>query len=88
MHASKDKHMSDPMQAELYMIQSCPFCAAAREDLEWRGVAFVAYDVESDREAYDRMLQITGGSRTVPVIVEHGKPVKIGWEGRGCFVRA
>ena len=44
------------------------------------------YDVEKDSEAYERMLGITGGNRTVPVIVEEGKPVRIGWMGRGCFI--
>ena len=71
---------------ELYTAAGCEHSAAAREDLEWRGVDFVEYDVEKDREAYERMLGITGGSRTVPVIVEAGKPVQIGWMGRGCFI--
>ena len=31
-------------------------------------------------------LGITGGNRTVPVIVEEGKPARIGWMGRGCAV--
>src|SRR5215216_5796157 len=63
-----------------------PYSASAREDLEWRGVDFVEYDVEKDREAYERMLELTGGNRTVPVIVEEDKPVRIGWMGQGCFV--
>jgi glutaredoxin 3 len=71
---------------ELYTTADCPYSAAAREDLEWRGVGFVEYDVERDREAYERMLELTGGNRTVPVIVEEGKPIQIGWMGRGCFV--
>jgi glutaredoxin 3 len=71
---------------ELYVTAGCPFSAAAREDLEWRGVDFVEYDVEQDREAYERMLGLTGGNRTVPVTVEEGKPVRIGWMGQGCFV--
>jgi glutaredoxin 3 len=71
---------------ELYVTAGCPFSAAAREDLEWRGVDFVEYDVEQDRKAYERMLGLTGGNRTVPVIVEEGKPVRIGWMGQGCFV--
>ncbi len=41
---------------ELYTAAGCEFSAAAREDLEWRGVDFVEYDVEKDREAYERML--------------------------------
>jgi glutaredoxin 3 len=71
---------------ELYMTIGCPYSAAAREDLEWRGVDFVEHDVEQDREAYERMLDLTGGNRTVPVIVEEGKPVQIGWRGQGCLV--
>ena len=71
---------------ELYTTAGCEHSDAAREDLEWRGVGFVEYDVERDREAYGRMLEITGGSRTVPVIVESGKPTRIGWMGRGCFI--
>jgi glutaredoxin 3 len=71
---------------ELYSMAGCPHSDAAREDLEWRGVDFVEYDVERDRDAYERMLELTGGNRTVPVISEEGKPVRIGWMGRGCIV--
>jgi glutaredoxin 3 len=71
---------------ELYAAAGCEHSAAAREDLEWRGVDFVEYDVERDREAYERMLGITDGNRTVPVIVEEGKPIQVGWMGRGCVV--
>jgi len=75
------------MPIDLYSTAGCPHSAAAREDLEWRGLAFVEYDVERDREAYRRMLQLTGGSSVVPVIVEEGKPVTVGWMGHGCMVR-
>jgi glutaredoxin 3 len=70
----------------LYTTTGCPYSEAAREDLEWRGVDFIEYDVESDEEALGRMLELTGGARTVPVISEEGKPVQIGWMGRGCAV--
>jgi len=71
---------------ELYTTAGCPFSEAAREDLEWRRVDFIEYDVEEDEEARGRMLVLTGGTRTVPVISEEGKPVQIGWMGRGCAV--
>ena len=71
---------------ELYTTVGCPYSKAAREDLEWRGVDFIEYDVEEDEEARGRMLELTGGTRTVPVISEEGKPVQIGWMGRGCAV--
>ena len=73
-------------RVHLYTTAGCPYSASAREDLEWRGVNFVEYDVERDRDAYERMLELTGGNRTVPVIFEEGKPVQVGWMGQGCFV--
>ena len=71
---------------ELYTTAGCPYSEAAREDLEWRGVDYIEYDVEEDKEARGRMLVLTGGTRTVPVISEEGMPVQIGWMGRGCAV--
>jgi glutaredoxin 3 len=71
---------------ELYTTAGCPYSEAAREDLEWRGVDFIEYDVERDKKALGRMLELTGGNRTVPVIFEEGKPVQVGWMGRGCAV--
>jgi len=76
--------MSKPV--ELYTASGCPYSAAAREDLEWRGIEFVEYDVEEDQAARERMLQLTGGARTVPVLKEEGKPVQVGWMGRGCMI--
>ena len=76
--------MSKPV--ELYTSSGCPYSAAAREDLEWRGIEFVEYDVDKDAQARARLLQLTGGTRTVPVIVEEGKPVQVGWMGRGCVI--
>jgi glutaredoxin 3 len=76
--------MSSPIQ--LFVAAGCSHSDAAREDLEWRGVDFVEYDVERDPQARERMMEITGGNRTVPVIVEEGKPPQVGWNGRGCMV--
>jgi len=71
---------------ELYTAPGCEFSAAAREDLEWRGVEFVEYDVDQDPEARARLRLLSGGTYTVPVIVEEGKPIVVGWMGRGCSV--
>jgi glutaredoxin 3 len=71
---------------ELYGTSSCPFTSELREDLEWRGVAFREYDVETDRDALGRMLALTSGERTVPVFVEEGRVKQIGFRGRGCIV--
>ncbi len=71
---------------ELYGTSSCRFTAELREDLEWRGVEFAEFDVERDRAALARMLALTKGERTVPVLVEDGRVVEIGFRGRGCIV--
>jgi len=71
---------------EPYTTAGCPYSAAAREDLEWRGIKFVEYDMERDRKAYERMLDLTDGDRTVPMITEEGKHAQVGWRGQGCFV--
>jgi glutaredoxin 3 len=57
-----------------------------REWLEWRGTEFVEYDVEADAAARERMREVAGGQRTVPVLVEDGKVQQIGWQGRGCVI--
>jgi glutaredoxin 3 len=59
-----------------------------REWLEWKRSDFVEYDVEADVEALHRMRELTAGQRSVPVLVDEGKVVQIGWQGRSCFVDA
>ena len=71
---------------ELFGSKSCPFTADLREDLEWRGLEFTEYDVEADPTALKRMLELSGGQRTVPVLAEDGQLKQIGWQGRGCVV--
>lgn len=70
---------------ELYGTASCPYTAQLREDLVWRGVQFVEYDVERDSQALARMLEISSGERLVPLLVEGDRIVQSGFEGRGCY---
>lgn len=72
---------------ELYGTKSCPYTTDLREQLEWDGKDFDEHDVEEDGEALARMVALTG-QRTVPVLVEDGRVVQIGWQGRGCIVAA
>lgn len=71
---------------ELYGTPDCPYTRDMREWLELRGSDFVEYDVERDRDARERMRELVGGQRTVPVLVEDGAVLQIGWQGRGCTV--
>jgi glutaredoxin 3 len=72
---------------ELFGAASCQFTGELREWLEWNDKAFVEYDVELDPDAMDRMRSLTGGQRMVPVLVEDGRVIQIGWQGRGCVMR-
>ena len=71
---------------ELYGTRSCPHTGEMREWLEFRRQDFVEYDVENDAEARRRFGILAGGQRTVPLLVEEGKVVEVGWRGRGCMV--
>ena len=73
-------------EVELYGARSCPYTAELREQLFWEDKAFVEYDVEQDPAALERMLALTSGQRTIPVLVDQGRVVRIGWQGRGCTV--
>lgn len=71
---------------ELFGTASCQYTREMREWLEWKRCDFVEYDVEADHEARGRLLSLANGQRTVPVLVEDGKVVQIGWLGRGCVI--
>lgn len=58
----------------------CPYTEAAREDYARRKVPFEYINVKKNRADLDRMLQYSGGNRSVPVIVQDGK-VTIGFGG-------
>jgi glutaredoxin 3 len=74
---------------ELYGTASCPFTAELRADLLWRGVEFVEYDVDADAVARERFfVLVPHAPRSVPVLVEDGRVVQTGWQGRGCAVTA
>jgi glutaredoxin len=70
---------------ELYGTARCPHTSEMREWLEWKRSEFVEYDVEADQVARERMREIARGQRTVPILVEDGKVVQVGWQGRGCI---
>jgi len=73
-------------RTELFGTASCVYTAEMREWLEWKGRDFVEYDVEADPGARERLRAVAGPQRTVPVLVEDGAVVQVGWQGRGCTV--
>jgi glutaredoxin len=71
---------------ELFGTPSCPYTGEMREWLEWRGSEFVEYNVETDSQARERMRQLAQPPYTVPLLVQDGKVIQVGWQGRGCVV--
>jgi glutaredoxin len=71
---------------ELYGSSGCPYTQDVREWLEWNRRDFKEYDVEADPNARARMHALDSSVRTVPVLVEDGKVIQVGWQGRGCIV--
>jgi glutaredoxin 3 len=57
-----------------------------RDWLEFRRCDFVEYDVEVDPVARQRMHDLAGGQRNVPLLAEDGKVLQVGWQGRSCIV--
>jgi mycoredoxin len=70
---------------ELYGTKSCPYTTELRDDLVFRNRDFVEYDVEDDAGARRRMVAASGGG-AVPVLLEDGRVVQVGYEGRSCYV--
>ena len=71
---------------ELCGTARCPYTGEMRDWLEWKRSEFVEYDVEADPAARVRMREVARGQRNVPLLVEDGKVIQVGWQGRSCIV--
>ncbi|MGA7294031.1 MAG: glutaredoxin domain-containing protein [Terriglobales bacterium] len=71
---------------ELFGAARCPHTQEMRDWLELRRREFVEYDVEADPVARGRMRSLAGGQRNVPLLVENGHVIQVGWQGRSCVV--
>lgn len=71
---------------ELFGTASCPYTRDMREWLDMRRAHVLEYDVEADPHARRLMRTYAGEERTVPVLVQDGKVIQVGWQGRGCVV--
>ena len=62
-------------KVEIYYWTTCPYCNRARALLDSKGVKYEGYDLTGDEAARDKMVERTGGSRTVPQIFIDGKHI-------------
>jgi glutaredoxin len=61
----------------IYTKPGCPYCAAAKLDLEARGLDYDEIDVYTTPGARDELAELTGGMNVVPVVVEEDGTVRI-----------
>ena len=65
------------MTTIIYTNPGCPYCAAAKEDLEARSIAYDEIDVYTTPGARDQLAELTGGMTVVPVVIEEDGEVRI-----------
>jgi glutaredoxin 3 len=64
----------------IYTKPGCPYCAAAKDDLERSGIRYTEHNVKADGAALRRMLKLNGNRRQVPTI-DRGGQVSVGFNG-------
>ena len=62
-------------KVEIYTTSYCPFCFRAKNLLKSKGIAFNEIDVTDDDAMREKMIELSGGRRTVPEIFINGKIV-------------
>jgi glutaredoxin 3 len=62
-------------KVEVYTTEYCPYCVRAKALLKSRGVQFEEIDVTDDTALRQKMVELSGGRRTVPEIFINGKIV-------------
>ncbi|MGO9453487.1 MAG: glutaredoxin 3 [Candidatus Binataceae bacterium] len=60
-------------KVEVYTTNYCSFCTRAKNLLKKKGVAFTEIDVTDDDALRAKMVEMSGGRRTVPEIFINGR---------------
>ena len=59
----------------MYTTEICPFCHAAKELLQSKGVSYKELDVTNDSDLRQKLIEMSGGRTTVPQIFLDGKNI-------------
>ena len=62
-------------KVEVYTASYCPYCIRAKSLLKRKGVSFDEIDVSGDPALREKMIELSGGRRTVPEIFINGRIV-------------
>ena len=55
-------------KVEIYTWSTCPFCRRAKALLDQKDVDYIEYNLDGDEAGRDKMVERTGGPRSVPQI--------------------
>lgn len=77
---SRQELAQQPQLVTIYTKPGCPYCAAAKQDLEERGVKYQEISTDSNPQVLEEIQRLSKGSNIVPVIVT-GEEVKVGFGG-------
>ncbi len=61
----------------IYTKPGCPYCVAAKNQLEAQGVQYEEIDVTTSADAMRKLAELTYGALKVPVIVEADGDVRV-----------
>ena len=59
----------------IYTTNYCPYCRQAEKFLETKGVAFKNVDVTEDQAMREKLVELSGGRKTVPQIFIGDQPI-------------
>ena len=60
-------------KVQVYTTPYCPYCTRAKSLLRSKDVAFEEIDVSGNSALREKMIELSGGRRTVPEIFINGK---------------
>jgi glutaredoxin len=73
---------------KLYIKTWCPWCVSAREWLDSRGYSYEAVDVLANQASYDKMIALSGQSKTPTLVLDDGRLLAdFGPEELAAFVK-
>ena len=72
---SKMEKKMQKAKIQVYSTDYCPYCVRAKELLQAKGLNFDEIDVTNDHEMRVKLVEMTGGLKTVPQIIIDGKSI-------------
>lgn len=72
--ATTEENNNHAMRVELYVTSWCTYCQKAKAFFRSRGIEFIEYNIEKDRQAAQRLRSLTQ-SKAVPFAVINGQQI-------------